>query len=117
MSRPKKEPFPGVNKTPHLLRRDYHFQKGGAKKRGIDWQLTFEQWLNWWISTGHINEKGRQKGKFCMSRKGDIGPYSLENIFCQLHSDNTSQSIQGLHKNRPWTAARREAQNNRKKDV
>lgn len=63
-------------------------QRNNAKKRNIEWQLTFDEWITWWLNTGHYHERGRGKGKYLMSRYGDTGPYSLDNIFCNLHSQN-----------------------------
>jgi hypothetical protein len=76
----------------------FYFQRSAAKGRGIDWQLTFEDWLSWWQSTGHYHERGRGKGKYVMSRYGDIGPYSLTNIECILGTKNISEAY--IHKPR-----------------
>lgn len=63
-------------------------QKYKAQQRGIDWQLTFDQWYKWWQDTGHWHQRGITAGKYVMSRYGDQGPYSLDNIFCQTRDDN-----------------------------
>lgn len=73
-------------------------QRNNAKKRNIDWQLTFDEWLNWWQQTGHFADRGRGKGKWVMSRFGDTGPYSLSNIFCNRHGYNISEGNNGRAK-------------------
>lgn len=55
-------------------------QRHAAKMRGIAWQLTFEEWWKFWQESGKWAVRGRGKGKFCMGRYGDAGPYALGNI-------------------------------------
>ncbi len=31
-----------------LARQRYYAQRKNAKQRGIGWELTFQQWLDWW---------------------------------------------------------------------
>lgn len=69
----------------------FRYQRSRANQRGIPFLLTFEQWYEWWQSTGHWHERGNTKGKYVMSRYGDLGPYSLDNIFCQTTEDNTRE--------------------------
>ena len=71
--------------------RKYTAQRLGAKRRGIDWQLTFDSWMTWWQSTGHYHERGVCKGGYVMARFGDTGPYSLTNIKCILATDNVAE--------------------------
>lgn len=84
-------------------------QQGQAARRKdkngapIEWCLTFEQWIAWWLATGHYHERGRKRGQYVMSRKGDIGPYSIDNIECVLTSTNLSRANAG----RPMPEAQR----------
>ena len=80
------------------LRHKFHCQRNSAFDRGIEWELTFDEWLDIWQSSGHLEERGRGVGKYCMSRFGDIGPYSANNVFIQLWTDNTSQAHKGVPK-------------------
>ena len=57
--------------------RDHKF---GAKKRGIDFQFTFDQWYKLWIESGHWEQRGTHSGDYCMGRHGDVGPYSADNV-------------------------------------
>jgi hypothetical protein len=62
-----------------------------ANKRGIPFLLTFEEWNNWWLSNG-IDKNQKQPpmsgATLCMCRFGDVGPYSLTNIYCDTISNN-----------------------------
>jgi hypothetical protein len=60
------------------LKSQYHIQKRGAKRRGIEWQLTFEEWIDWWGND--IHKRGAGFDKLQMQRVADKGPYALGNI-------------------------------------
>ena len=66
--------------------RDYMDQKGLARRRNIDWQLTYEQWLSFWGND--IEKRGVGIGKLQMCRYKDLGPYKLGNIFKDTHERN-----------------------------
>lgn len=80
-------------------------QRFAAKYRGIDFNLTFEQWMSWWESTGHFSERGRFKHNYCMCRVGDTGAYELGNIYCDRFSGNVRVARQG----KPQSAEHRAA--------
>jgi hypothetical protein len=63
-------------------------QRRGAKYRGIAWELTFTEWLEWWGDD--IKLRGKMKSSLCMCRHGDVGAYNLENIYKGTVSDNVS---------------------------
>jgi hypothetical protein len=73
-------------------RTKYNYQKKNAKARDIDWKFTFEQWINVWIESGHWDERGSGKGKYVMARKGDAGPYSVDNVYICLSTQNNSDA-------------------------
>ena len=75
------------------IRNKYSCQKSKAKQRGIDFQLTFEEWWNIWQQSGKWEQRGFRKGQYVMSRKNDIGPYAIENVFIQSCEDNHKQVI------------------------
>lgn len=76
----------------------YNSQRHAAIRRGISWELTFEQWIEWWKSTGKYAERGRKGHEYCMCRTGDEGPYALNNIYCATNNQNTSDAV----KNGKW---------------
>lgn len=70
----------------------YRLQKNGAKRRGIEWQFTFEQWLECWLESGHAHQRGRGKGCYVMGRHGDVGPYSPSNVSIILVEQNSADA-------------------------
>jgi hypothetical protein len=70
----------------------YSDQKCNAKRRGIPFLLTLGEFIQWWMETGHVNERGRGKGKWQMGRINDAGPYALGNIIPITHERNLSDA-------------------------
>ena len=68
----------------------YYTQKINAKKRGISFELTFEEWVDWWGEDW--DRRGRCKTELVMARNGDTGAYSLDNIYKSTASDNVVES-------------------------
>ena len=65
---------------------NYADQRRNSKKRGIDFQFTYEEWLDWWGDD--IINRGKQKGQLVMARHGDTGPYHINNVFkCDCSSN------------------------------
>lgn len=60
--------------------RRYQMHRNNAKVRGIGFELTFKEWLDWWHDTGHYHERGSKRGQYVMGRIGDRGVYKLGNI-------------------------------------
>ena len=71
------------------IRHRYFCHKSKAKQRGIEFILSFDDWLNIWEKSGKLNDRGCKKGQYVMSRFNDTGPYSINNVFIQLHSKNS----------------------------
>ena len=61
-------------------------QKNGAKRRGIEWRLTFDQWLDWWGDD--IYKRGSGAHCLQMQRRFDAGAYELGNISKGLPKEN-----------------------------
>lgn len=59
----------------------YKQQARQAKHRGIEWQFTFESWMQLWNESGKFHLRGKGTGKYVMARRGDLGPYSPDNCF------------------------------------
>lgn len=74
--------------TKDLFRKGFTAHKSNAKMRGVEFLFTFEQWRDWWIATGKWELRGRGYGKYCMRRHGDVGPYSIDNVFCGTNEEN-----------------------------
>ncbi len=56
--------------------------------RGVEFLFTFEGWKDWWIATGKWEQRGKLRGQFVMRRHGDVGPYSIDNVFCGVTEEN-----------------------------
>ena len=57
-----------------IERSKFQQQKYMAKRRGIEFLFTFEEWIKMWEDSGKWNERGRGAKKYCMARHNDIGP-------------------------------------------
>lgn len=65
---------------PTTIYRKFKKQQYHAKKRGIAWELSYEQWLEIWHTSGHFEERGTTLGKYVMHRHNDAGPYAVGNV-------------------------------------
>jgi hypothetical protein len=83
------------------LLRAYAEQHKNAKSRGITWNLTFGQWHDVWLISGKLDQRGRGKGKYVMSRTKDAGGYEIGNVHIQLVEENSREAVakwRGQHK-------------------
>lgn len=83
--------------TTQRARRDplkyaFQMQRNTAKSRGVEWELTFEEWMSIWTDSGKLEQRGRGIGKFVMSRRGDMGPYAVGNVFIQPSVANNAEA-------------------------
>lgn len=67
------------------------FQRARASRRGIEFLLTFEEWLKVWKDSGHIHERGKFKHQYCMARHGDCGAYAVGNVSIITMEENKRQ--------------------------
>lgn len=81
-----------------MNREAWRSQRSHAKSRGISFLLTFEQWFEIWLASGHWLERGRGRGKYCMSRFGDAGAYEVDNVRIITHEQNLSEGHKGKPK-------------------
>lgn len=81
--------LPVSNKT--SLAAKYRQQKANAKKRGIDFLLTFPQWIAVWDDSGYLAMRGRGQG-YCMARIADQGAYEVGNVYICTIGENFSHS-------------------------
>jgi hypothetical protein len=70
-----------------------HKNRSATKK--IQFEFTFDEWLNMWLESGHWYERGKKKGQYVMSRKGDAGPYSIDNVYINTHANNIREAWLG----------------------
>lgn len=72
------------------IRKAFATQKCHSKIRGIPFLLSIAEWWNIWQLSGQYENRGPHTGRYCMSRYGDVGPYSIGNVFIQLSTKNVS---------------------------
>jgi len=77
----------------------YIAQKANAKYRNIDWQFTYDEWIEWWGED--ITNRGRKNGQLVMARHNDSGAYHPNNVRKALVCENSSEANKG--KLRPRT--------------
>lgn len=73
----------------------FYSQRNTARERGIEFLLTFDEWLQIWLDSGHLQERGRKCGQYCMARFGDKGPYAIGNVKIILHGENLREALVG----------------------
>lgn len=69
-----------------VARKKYCVQVSHAAQRGIEWKLTFEQWLEWW--GGDLDRRGPHRDELGMQRYHDKGAYELGNIYKGRPAEN-----------------------------
>lgn len=75
-------------------------QRYGARKRGIEFCFTFEEWVKWWedhLGPDWMERRGRHKGQFQMARNGDEGSYADWNVKCLTVEDNVKDQLINGH--------------------
>lgn len=81
-----------ANKTySQTPRGKYRIHKGNAARRGVPFYLTFEEWWAIWQISRKWNRRGNRKGKYCMCRRGDVGPYAIDNVYIAPWTHNTAE--------------------------
>lgn len=81
--------------TKDPFRKAYTQQKSNVRQRGLEMRLTFEEWKQIWLDSGHWEERGRGALKYCMMRKGDQGHYEIGNVFIGTGAQNVSDGNLG----------------------
>jgi hypothetical protein len=74
---------------------DFYTQRTNAKKRGIKWKLSYNEWINIWTRSKKLAKRGRNAGCYVMSRFGDKGPYSVGNVEIVPVTKNNHDAHQG----------------------
>jgi hypothetical protein len=75
-------------KVTHPWEPAFRQQRDNAKKRGIAWELTFEQWRKIWEDSHHWKNRGRHTDEYCMARYNDVGTYEIGNVRILTNRDN-----------------------------
>ena len=75
---------------------EFRTQRNNARRRNIDWQFTYDEWIEWWGED--ITNRGRKNGQLVMARNGDVGPYNVQNVQKLKAEENASDAVKGKHK-------------------
>jgi len=75
------------SKTPEYR---YRLHQQNAAARNIPFHLTFEEWLDIWMSSGKWEQRGWRHGQYVMARFGDKGAYEIGNVSIILAQNNRS---------------------------
>lgn len=62
-----------------------------ARKRGIEFKLTFEEWFKIWTDSDHLHERGTKRGQYVMARNGDQGAYEVGNVRIVTTTENVRE--------------------------
>lgn len=73
---------------PNDMKMAFKAQRNSADNRGIGWNLTPQEWLNIWQTSGHLNSRGTGSSDYCMARLDDAGTYEVGNIVIVTNADN-----------------------------
>lgn len=63
-------------------------RNAAVNTRGIEWKLTFPEWVEVWRESGKLNERGCKTGQYVMARRMDTGAYEAGNVYVTTCSDN-----------------------------
>lgn len=70
----------------------YIRHRENARRRGIEWQFTFDSWCGWWGTDSKF--RGNKPGHLVCARFGDVGPYSVDNCYKSEHNANLQLGAQ-----------------------
>ena len=76
----------------------YGKQLHRAHQRGVEFKLSFEEWMTIWLESNSWMMRGKGRGKYNMSRINDTGAYEVGNVFIQSHEKNASDGHKGIPK-------------------
>ena len=80
-------------------KRKWYDQRQSARRRGIEWDLSFDEWIKIWTDSGHWHQRGiGTRDAYVMSRKGDQGPYSVDNVVIKTNYENVMEGNVGRKK-------------------
>lgn len=81
------------NPPPHWF--TFNSQRFAAKRRGIKWKLSYDEWINIWTRSKKLTKRGHRIGCYVMARFGDKGPYSVNNVEIISVTQNNHDAHQG----------------------
>ena len=80
---------------------EYRQQRNNAKRRGVAFLLTYEEWCKIWDDSGMYAYRGRHG--YVMGRINDEGPYEVGNVEIITATDNFGQAMEIHYFDRNYT--------------
>ena len=71
----------------------YLEHKKNSYRRGIPFLLSFPQWIEIWVSSGKLAERGIGSKGWVMARVGDQGSYEIGNVFIYPSTMNVVDGV------------------------
>jgi hypothetical protein len=72
----------------------YHNLKRSAKKRGIEFELSFEDFMEFCCITGYLEMRGKEPHSLSIDRIKNWLPYTMGNIRILTYADNVSHKYE-----------------------
>ena len=82
--------------TPYEKYMDQKQQFNHQHKSPGFFQLTFEEWHNLWLCSGHYEERGRLRHEYALYRPDPTQPFTIHNAVITTNSDRVR--LKGLKK-------------------
>lgn len=71
----------------------YIRHKANSKRRGIEFKLTFEEWMDIWEKSGKWEQRGKAADEYCMGRIFDQGCYEKGNVVIITNKKNSQMGL------------------------
>ena len=75
-------------------------QKNQAQYREEGWDISFEAWCDLWDRSGQWDNRGRERGCYCMTRTDWGLPWTLDNV--QIITREAHAKLQGQAQSSGW---------------
>jgi hypothetical protein len=100
---------------PKKAKQQFRQNRAKARRRGIGFTLTLEEWWKVWSDSGNWHKRGRKRGQYVLSRPGDKGPYALGNVrvvLCTVNHRNVSRAVRSTNSkgNKSFTGRKHSAE-------
>ena len=80
------------------IRWKFNEQRSAARKRGVEWVMSFDEWWSIWQSSGQWANRGCRRGQYVMARRGDVGAYEFGNVEIVRHEANVAEGNRTRHR-------------------
>lgn len=78
-------------KERHPERYTFTYVKNNARRRGKEWTITIDEFIQFITQTGYLFGKGREKDKLSIDRIDPLKGYHIDNIQILTVSENSSK--------------------------